>query len=296
MQAMILAAGLGTRLLPHTKLRPKPLFPVLNTPLLLLTIARLKNFGFGHIIVNCHHLRQQIVEAVSALDGVFCLEEDLILGTGGALKNALPYLHDEPLLVSNGDIYHSVDLKAFYNFHRQSGAGITMALHDCPRFNTVSVAEEKILGFRAEKTATCLAYTGLQVVNPEILEGLDSGVYTPLISYYTGLLNQDQVLACLRVDGCFWTDMGTPEDYLGLHAGLLQGTVPRWPEISLAQRPFALAEKSQIASSADLEDWVCVGEAVIGRHSRLRRCVVWDDVCIGDGMDVCDQLVSTSLP
>jgi mannose-1-phosphate guanylyltransferase len=64
MKAMILAAGLGTRLLPYTLSRPKPLFPILNKPLLLLTISRIRNSGFSEIIVNAHHLRQQIKDAL----------------------------------------------------------------------------------------------------------------------------------------------------------------------------------------------------------------------------------------
>ena len=70
MQAMILAAGLGTRLLPHTLIRPKPLFPILNQPLLLLTIKRLQMLGFDHIVVNCHHLREHIVGVLDGVQGV----------------------------------------------------------------------------------------------------------------------------------------------------------------------------------------------------------------------------------
>ncbi len=100
MQAMILAAGLGTRLLPHTSIRPKPLFPVLNSPLLLLTIARLKNFGFDHIIVNCHHLREQIVEAVELIEDVMVIEEEIILGTGGGLRGAVTTSRSTPTCLS----------------------------------------------------------------------------------------------------------------------------------------------------------------------------------------------------
>jgi len=87
MQAMILAAGVGTRLLPHTLVRPKPLFPILNQPLLLLTIKRLQRLGFDHIVVNCHHLRDQVVAAISEVSGVVVQEEETILGTGGGFAH-----------------------------------------------------------------------------------------------------------------------------------------------------------------------------------------------------------------
>ncbi len=109
MQAMILAAGFGTRLQPYSNLRPKPLFPLLNTPLLLLTIQRLQDAGFDHIVVNCHHLKDQIRSLLAGIPGVFLQEETMIMGTGGGLRLAIDLLKDEPLLVSNGDIYHTVD-------------------------------------------------------------------------------------------------------------------------------------------------------------------------------------------
>ncbi len=136
MQAMILAAGFGTRLLPHTKIRPKPLFPVINTPLLLLTIDRLKHFGFSRIVVNCHYLREQIVQAVAEIPGVIVQEEEKILGTGGGLRQALTSLDEGPLLVTNGDIYHTIDLGQLYMYHGERGNAVTMAMHDYPRFNT----------------------------------------------------------------------------------------------------------------------------------------------------------------
>ncbi len=107
MQAMILAAGFGTRLQPYSLIRPKPLFPVLNRPLLLATIDRLKNAGFSLIVVNCHHLRQQIVSAVKDIPGVIVQEEPLILGTGGGLALAARNLNNEPLLVTNGDMFEA---------------------------------------------------------------------------------------------------------------------------------------------------------------------------------------------
>ena len=96
MQAMILAAGFGTRLLPYTRYLPKPLFPVLNTPLLSAVVRRLKNFGFSRIVVNCHHLGEKIIAALEDIDGVTIQFEEMILGTGGGLRRALDSLLISP--------------------------------------------------------------------------------------------------------------------------------------------------------------------------------------------------------
>lgn len=139
MQAMILAAGLGTRLLPYTQYRPKPLFPVINKPLLVCTVGMLQRFGAEKIVVNCHHLRDQIVEKMAGHEHVVIQEEETILGTGGGVRRAVKHLADEPLVLTNGDIYHEIDIQALYKQHQGSGAEVTLAMHEYPRFNTVDV-------------------------------------------------------------------------------------------------------------------------------------------------------------
>ena len=129
MQAMILAAGYGTRLHPYTEHRPKPLFPLLNIPLLQLTIKRLQRAGFDHIVVNCHHLKERVTEILSTIPGVILQEETRILGTGGGLRYAYDKLLDEPLLITNGDIYHTIDFLQLYEKHLQSNCPVSLALH-----------------------------------------------------------------------------------------------------------------------------------------------------------------------
>jgi len=113
-QAMILAAGLGTRLRPLTDSMPKALVPVGGTPLLDLIIRRLQKQGYGYFVVNIHHFAQQIVDHVSRQDYApmvrFSDETDQLLETGGALKKARPLLRDdEPVLIHNVDILDNVD-------------------------------------------------------------------------------------------------------------------------------------------------------------------------------------------
>jgi NDP-sugar pyrophosphorylase family protein len=95
------------------------------------------------------------------------------------------------------------------------------------------------------------------------------------------------------VDDCFWTDIGTLEDYLFLHAGLLLGNIPAWPELAQqAGHPFLIADKARRGSDPTLLDWVCVGEASIGRGVHLQRSVVWDGAVIEEGSRIVDQLVA----
>ena len=289
---MILAAGFGTRLLPHTLVRPKPLFPILNQPLLLLTIKRLQKIGFDRIVVNCHHLREQIVAALDGLTGVIVQEEESILGTGGGLRTALDYLEDEPLLVTNGDIYHTIDLNDFYQFHIANGASVTLAMHDYNRFNNVMIKGEKVESFDNRNESSLLAFTGIHMIDPEILKEIKQNSYSCIIDHYRKLLKDNITIACYRVDDCFWTDMGNSADYLYLHEGLLKNDIPCWPEIGSVRKPYCIDKSAELSTNTELADWVCLGGAHIENGSRLERVVVWDGVSIPAGSCLVDEIVS----
>ena len=291
MQAMILAAGFGTRLLPFTKLRPKPLFPLLNEPLLLLTVRRLQAAGFDHIVVNCHYLREQIVEALTGLSGVLIQEEEIVLGTGGGLRMALPHLRDEPLLVSNGDIYHTVDFLNLYRSHQSSGTVVTMAMHDYPRFNKVTVHNDRVTGFDDHKGGSCMAFTGLHVLDPEVLQEIPKAREYSIIDWYRTLLRQGKSIKALRFGDCSWTDMGTVDDYLALHGKLLKKEIPLWSEfLTVPETPF-LADEASIPETLSLKDWGCLGHAHIGDNVTLKRCVVWNGARIEEQTEHCDALL-----
>jgi NDP-sugar pyrophosphorylase family protein len=292
MQAMILAAGFGTRLLPHTLVRPKPLFPVLNKPLLLVTIMRLQRCGFDHIIVNCHHLREQIVDALSGLRGVVVQEEEAVFGTGGGLRRALAQLRDEPLLVCNGDIYHTLACDILYQEHCCRGNKVTLAMHHLPRFNSVLVADDKVVCFAGERVADGLAFTGIHVLDPVILESLPDRTFSCIIDHYRMLIRQRTPIAVSRCDNSFWTDMGTPDDYLTLHQGLLNGNIPRWPELGEESGPFLIDSAANLAEGVQLLDWACIGGAVIGQGAVVRGSVIWDGAEVAAGSSVTGGIVT----
>jgi mannose-1-phosphate guanylyltransferase len=292
MQAMILAAGFGTRLLPYTKYRPKPLFPVLNTPLLVAAVWRLKRFGFSRIIVNCHHLGEQIVAALEDIDEVSIQHEEVILGTGGGLRRALDSLDDEPLLAVNGDIYHAIDLAELYRRHMASGNAVTMAVHDYPRFNKLSVRDGRIVDFDGVLQGDELAaFTGIQVVNPDLLFGIKKETASCIIEYYRSLLAQDAAIHAVHCDRCSWTDMGTPDDYLKLHADLLSGKLSCWPELGSVTDRACIDERAECEKDLHVEDWACIGNARIGKQVKLCRCVVWDGAVVAPGTVLTDEIV-----
>ena len=281
MQAMVLAAGFGTRLLPYTEICPKPLFPIMNKPLLLLTIERLQRAGFDHIVVNCHHLRRKIIGVLQKLKGVIIQEEDVILGTGGGLRLAMRSFRDEPVLVTNGDIYHMVDYRSLYEAHLNDIALVTLAMHDFPRFNKVSVQDNRVTGFDPIENNELQAFTGLHVLNPEILSEIPTSEPTSIIDLYRRLLQEKKCIRTFNADGCYWTDIGTVKDYLALHGGLLTGDIPWWRELGVRpESPFFLADGIQCTDRPVMRDWVCAGRVAMGEDVHLERVVLWDGACV----------------
>ncbi len=296
MKAMVLAAGLGTRLRPYSLKRPKPLFPVLDTPLLTHTLTQLRQRGVEGIVVNAHHLREQIRAMLHGQRDVHVQMEDMELGTGGGLRLAQRHFGEAPFLAVNGDIVHDLDLAAVYRTHCASGADVTMVLHDCPRFNNVRVnGEGGIVGFTgaAGEGERLLAFTGVQVINPAVLSLIPEGIFYNIIDCYAELLKSGGKIQALVVSGHFWTDMGTPADYLKLHEDIvLKGRMPGFSAGS-GGRPFYLGKDAVLGPGVLLQDWVAIGHgASIGEGASLTRVVVWDGARVAPGSIVTDSIIT----
>lgn len=294
MQAMILAAGFGTRLLPYTHILPKPLFPVIGYPLLELIIDQLKRAGVDRILINCHHRGDHIVRTVSNVEGITLQCEKVILGTGGGLRKGLSWMEDEPLIVVNGDVYHTIDLRKMVQKHYSSSALVTLAVHDYPRFNSIAVNGSIPLGFSSDYTGESLAFTGVHVMDPGILHGIKNTVKSCIIERYKQLLDKDKdAISLYRVDDCYWTDMGTPADYINLNECLLLGKIPLHPLLAKRRKgPMYIDKECSYEKKPILEDWASIGKARIGKNVRISRSVVWDGAEIPDNSVIRDTIVA----
>jgi mannose-1-phosphate guanylyltransferase len=289
MQAMLLAAGFGTRLQPYTLVRPKPLFPVLDTPLLHILLDQLVQAGCTRVVVNAHYLAEQIAKAVIDRPEVILQVEDKILGTGGSLRKALPLFDPGSVLVVNGDIYHNVDLCSLLEHHLESSYPVTMAMHDYPRFNKVQIQDDRILSFaenHSKKSNTILAFTGLHVLDTEIIERIPEESFFHMIDLYKELADESKI-GCKRVDDFFWRDIGTPKDYLDLHRELLTSNKNEG-----RRSDWHINQSSVVAEGVTLHDWGVVGAgAYLGEGVRLSRCVVWPGTKIETSQYIADAII-----
>ena len=234
MKAMILAAGLGTRLRPLTNKLPKALVRFNNKALLAYIIGKLQYFGFDDLIINLHHhaemIRQYILENHPDLKIEFSDESDQLLDTGGGLYHASWFfdLH-EPFLVYNVDIFTDLDLHKLYQSHLNSGALCTLAVSkrmtsrsllfdaqmNLRAWKNNLTAETKIPGNLPVKT-TDLAFSGIAVYSPRIF-GLmkETAGKNPCFSIIDVLLQLSITNSIRAYDhsGGKWFDMGKKESY-----------------------------------------------------------------------------------
>ena len=229
MKAMIFAAGKGTRLGDLTKNIPKALINVNGMPVLEYAIRKLIYFGFDQIIINIHHLGDQILQFLKEKDNFgiqieISDERDELLDTGGGLKKAEWFLgNDDPFLVYNVDILTDLNLKKLYEYHLSTNALATLATRHRDTARYLLVSKENILsGWQNIKTGEIIksyedisdtetvAFSGIQVISPNIFGLLPGRSVFPIIPVYLQLAAQNKILT-FNHDSTKWLDIGKPE-------------------------------------------------------------------------------------
>lgn len=224
MKALVLAAGFGTRLLPHTKKRPKPLFTLAGDAILGITIKRLIEIGCRDIIVNTHHLYRQIETYISQAGfpiPVHTIHEPKILDTGGAIKNVKDFMGASHFMVINSDIATDIDLEPVWQFHLRGNWPVTLVLHDRTEFNGVEVDDRGfVCGFSPKDYLRNnlpknkrLAFTGIQVLAPEIFDHMPEENVFSSIDLYARLAKSGSQVKAHVVTDHLWEDIGTVPAY-----------------------------------------------------------------------------------
>jgi NDP-sugar pyrophosphorylase family protein len=214
MKAMILAAGLGTRLRPLTNTRPKALVEVAGRTLLEITIERLRAFGIKEVIINVHHFADMMVDFLKAYRNVDMRieisREETLLDTGGGLKKAAWFFRgdDAPFVLHNVDVISSIDLQRMERYHKKKGALATLAVQNRPTSRPLVFDDALQLRSRGPG----LAFSGIHVISPRLLPMLvEEGAFS-IIDAYLRLAGQGERILAFRADEYHWRDLGRPDD------------------------------------------------------------------------------------
>jgi mannose-1-phosphate guanylyltransferase len=313
MKAMVLCAGLGTRLRPLTEAWPKPALPFLGQPLLRYNLALLKQAQVTSVGINTHHLPEVMVKTARAecerlgltLEVV---HEPVIQGTAGGVRGLRKLLGDEPFFVLNGDILFALDLRKAAEAHQSSGALATLVLLPMPegaKYNAVEMNDRgevrKLAGHGpGGSRLSPWHFTGVHVLSPRIFDFMSpDGEEDSIRHVYPRALAAGEVIRG-HVAAGYWSDLGTPSRYLATVRDLLHGQVPLaafsgaspfegadretfgcWnrqgtvePGAGIAGPAF-IDEGARIESGARLGEAVYVGPgAMVKSGARLNRVVV----------------------
>ncbi len=276
LRAIVLTAGLGTRLAPITRYVAKPAVPMAGKALIERVLEWLHREGILDVVLNLHHLPESITSVVGD-GGAFEMRvryswEPVILGSAGGPKQALtlwPGLTG-PYLIVNGDTLTDVSLTPLVEAHRASGARVTMAVVPNTRpdhYNGIRVdANHRVTGFVAKgHTDQTWHFVGVQVVNADVFDGLPAatpaetvaGVYRDLVRTEPGAVHAWTVEAP-------FLDVGTPADYI-----------------------------AAVLHTAGTDMFVVEGTSIVDSSAVLTRCVVWDGASVGAGAMLTDCVVLT---
>jgi mannose-1-phosphate guanylyltransferase len=292
--AMILGAGYGLRLLPLTRLRPKPMFQVLNKTMLEWWADALVSAGIKRAVINVHHQAGQMLDHIQNLADSFSGRLDIIpspeeglLGTGGGLKRAEALLGGNDFLVINADIFTDFDLVKLAVKHLANpGRLATLGLLAGREPARVSLGQYgRVIAFRAPEPVpeeiARQVYSGVMALSPVIFELIKEGE-SDIIEVFSRLMPEGRDIFGWTYDPAIWRDMGEIEDYWRLNRDLASGRT-------------IIHSTAKIAGV--LNGWNVVGaEAVIDKEAAAENCVLWPGASLARGASAVNAVIAGPVP
>ena len=288
MKAMILAAGLGTRLRPLTENIPKPMVPVAGVPNIERIIVHLRNQGIVDFAVNLHHcpepLKAHLKTGAHLGVDITYFEEPHILGTGGGIKNMLPHMGDDTFVVVNGDMLFMPEIAPIEKAHKSAATMASMVLSksdDAKNPGNVGLnklRQVKRLRAAGDKSINDLyVFTGMHIVDPHIAERLpDKGcivgeTYVPMVE------NGETILGIVSDDA--FTDLGTPADYLDANLAIAKGDI-LLPGFKPQPNQSIIDDTVEIGRGVTLKNCIIGKNATVGSEIRVIESIVMADAVV----------------
>jgi len=322
LKAMILAAGLGTRLRPLTNVVSKPMVRMAGRPCIEHAVRLLKKYGVAEIIVNLHYMPEIIREhfgdgSAFGVQISYSIEKEL-MGTAGGFKRVEDFFGDAPALIISGDALTDINLGEFFRFHQKSKGIATLALKrvaDATQYGVVVCEKEQIVQFqekpKQEEAISNLANTGIYLFEPEIFQYIPEGTFYDFgKQLFPELLAKGKKM-CGYAMREYWCDVGDLNIYREAHYDMLTGVV----EVELPGKRFEggiwLGERVSVHPDAVLVGPILLGNncsvqegakiygpailgdnAIVGMNAVVKRSILWNDVIIEDEAEIADSIVA----
>lgn len=294
MRAMLVAAGLGTRLAPLTELLPKPAIPIAGRPAAAFVMQHLAEVGVTEFYANAFHLPVELEREMRAWLPVntklSIVRESRLLGTGGGVRHAFDPEAGESFIVANAKILFAPDVKRALAVHCSMNALATMILRPMPKgasFGPVDIDESgRVVGLLQPHLSAngvigrrrCM-FTGVQVMSARAWKQLPSEGCA-VRDGYVKWLRAGAVIAASVQDGEF-RDVGTSlQAYHEANMAVLRGAFA-WSGIHPDAASNVIASSASLGPGASLEECVVGARATVAPGARLRRSIVWPGVSVG---------------
>lgn len=307
-KAMIMAAGVGSRLDPLTKSVPKPLVPVANRPVMDILVDNLKSIGVKDIVSNTHYLAEKIINRYENINfGVNFkfIKEDTLSGTAGGLKKCQFFFDkDDEFLVLSADGLSNADLQKGIDMHRKSGAIATIGIKEIPHeevshFGVVVTDETGYITEFQEKPSledakSNFINTGIYVFDYRIFDYIPENTFYDFAKNVFPNLLKDHEINTFVIDN-YWTDIGTLEQYQQSTQDLFEGRC-HFNHSKLVKT----ANGAYISNTENLpSDLTFVGNSTIGSNCKIgknvtfKNAIIWDNVTIEDDVVVSNSVIAS---
>ncbi len=320
MKAFIMAAGEGTRLRPLTYIRPKPLVPLENKPIISRIISLLKGNGISDIIINLHYKKERIKEFLG--DGkdfgvnITYSEEEVLLGTAGGVKKVEDLLPDTFVVIS-GDIATDINISEMVAFHKKKGALVTLAVtivDDPTKYGVVSLnSDGKIQKFvekpSRDKVFSPIVNAGIYVLEKEVLKEIPEGIFYDFGKQLFPALMEKHAPLYGYLSSGYWMDIGSISDYKKVHSDIGDGKlqIPHYGELFTDNVRIGIGtyvDRAKffgsvfIGNGVELEEGVTVvGPSFIGDFVKIEKgvkiegSIIWDNVYIEESSTIVRSVI-----
>ena len=314
MKAVVLAGGRGTRLLPLTVYRPKPMIPFFNRPLMEYALLNLANAGVDEVYVLVGYLKERIIEYFGdgsewGLEIHYSNKDNIKLGTAGATKKVVKYMDDTFFVVSS-DVLTNLDLKALYDYHRSRKALATIALsqvEDPTQYGIAIINDDgRIRQFKEkpkpEEVFSNLVNAGIYVFEPEAFDLVPKAKEFDFSrDLFPRMLENDLALYGFPFSE-YWNDVGRPSSYLQATEDVFQGRL-RLPGLrteslkgNLEYGGAIVTGRRCVLRKPDVRGFAVLGDGVeVGRNVKIERSVILSGVTIGEGTEIREAIIGENV-
>lgn len=313
MKAIVMAAGKGTRLLPLTATRPKPMIPMLNKPILDHMMENVRGAGIEEATVLVDYLSDQIVGHLGDGSGLSMkidyTTDNIRRGTAGAVRHAAEH-EKEPFVVVSADVLTSVQLSDLIEAHSNSNSAVTMmlsAVSDTSQYGVALLDERnRIVRFqekpRREEAFSNLVNAGIYVCSPEMIREIPAEKECDFSrDLFPAMLGKEQTIQGFKFEG-YWNDVGIPSTYLAATEDMVEGKIESNGKDGsyYADEPvfgrLITGSDCEIDASSVVEGFAVLGDNVrIGRGVKLSRSIIYSNTAIGDSSVIAEGIVGEGV-